>query len=569
LAGTDPSRLARQPVFAALTLLIAVILALVAAGALAGWRIYSLGNHRFIDQAGPFFAVTEDLANEMLNEETGVRGYVITGDPSTLGPYRQGLKYARAELALIKKDESFDPRIPHDLAAMTRVVNVLQAYYAREIALVRSGPAGRRRAARDTLLGKRHFDHLRGASAALIADAAAVVKRSHNEQHATLVNSIVFLGVVGAIALAITVGLLRFVPRRLLGLVREEREAREAAQEGADAARALAHVRDAVLLLDENGTTRYANPAARELLGDAELGALLDELRPGDGTTAGPRPITVGGGERWLTFAETPFEGGRVVVLRDVSEDMRLERLRSDFVATAAHELRTPLAAVYGAVRTLRHPVHELSPEVSAQFLAMIEDEAERLKLVMDQLLVSAQLDRDEIQLHKEAVDIADLSRSVVGAVDIRKPDGIELAVDAPDGSVEVDADGERLRQVLGNLLDNAIKYSPNGGQVAILVEARDGFGAIEVADRGLGIPAHEQRRIFEKFYRLDPSMTRGIGGSGLGLYISRELVRQMGGQIRVESRLGEGATFIVLLPLARAAKVRDSVPAAEGAKNG
>jgi signal transduction histidine kinase len=557
LAETDPDRVARQPVFVALALLIVVIVSLVAAGGYAVWRIYSLGNHRFIDQAGPFFAVTEDLANEMLNEETAVRGYVITSDRATLAPYRQGLKYTKLELALIKKDEAFDPRIPRDLARMTREVDALQKFYGREVALVKSGPAGQKRAASDTLIGKNHFDHLRGASRALIADAAAVIKRSHDEQHGTLVGSIAFLGIVGALALALTIGLLLFVPRRLLGLVREEREARHEAQEGADASRALAHVRDAVLLLDRDGALRYANPAARTLFADADVDAVLEELRQGNVTAAGPRPVSLAGRERWLTFAETPFDGGHVAVLRDVSEDMRLERLRADFVATAAHELRTPLAAVYGAVRTLRHSEHELSEEISAQFLAMIEDEAERLKLVMDQLLVSAQLDRDEVTLHQEVVDIAGLCKSVVGAVDVRKPERIELGVDAPENAVEVDADGERLRQVVANLLDNAIKYSPGGGRVEVRVGLRGGSGTIEVSDHGLGIPVHEQQRIFEKFYRLDPSMTRGIGGSGLGLYISRELVRQMGGEIRVESKLGEGSTFTVLLPLTRIARLR------------
>ena len=128
--------------------------------------------------------------------------------------------------------------------------------------------------------------------------------------------------------------------------------------------------------------------------------------------------------------------------------------------------------------------------------------------------------------------------------------------MEAPE-PVEVDADGERLRQVVANLLDNAIKYSPGGGRVEVRVGMRGGSGTIEVADQGLGIPAHEQQRIFEKFYRLDPSMTRGIGGSGLGLYISRELVRQMGGEILVKSQLGDGSTFTVLLPLARVARLR------------
>jgi signal transduction histidine kinase len=119
---------------------------------------------------------------------------------------------------------------------------------------------------------------------------------------------------------------------------------------------------------------------------------------------------------------------------------------------------------------------------------------------------------------------------------------------------VTVDADADRLRQVIANLLDNAIKYSPGGGRVELRISQENGTGVIEVADHGLGIPAHEQQRIFEKFYRLDPSMTRGIGGSGLGLYISRELIEQMGGHLSVSSRVGQGSTFTVTLPLSAVA---------------
>ena len=104
---------------------------------------------------------------------------------------------------------------------------------------------------------------------------------------------------------------------------------------------------------------------------------------------------------------------------------------------------------------------------------------------------------------------------------------------------------------MIANLLDNAIKYSPGGGRVELRVVANGNSGMIEVADQGLGVPANEQRRIFEKFYRVDPSMSRGIGGSGLGLYISRELVQQMGGQLSLTSRLGQGSTFTITLPLA------------------
>ena len=548
----DEGRSAQRPIFVALALLVCIVVALVGAGALAAYRIYSLGNHRFIDQAGPFFAVTEDLAVEMLNEETGVRGYVITADPATLKPYRQGRRYVKLELALIAKDQSFDPHIPAHLAAMRSEVGRLDAYFQRQIALVGSGPAGQRQARTNVLTGKSHFDHLRLASGALINDAAAVVRRSHQEQHRTLVAWFVALGLAGAVAVAIAIALLRVVPRRLFLLYREEREAREEAEEGADAARALAHVRDAVLLLEDGGGVRYWNPAAEALFGgDADVSRVLAEL--GGAGAGGPRPVTIGEREHWLTFAESRLDDSRVVVLRDVTDDQRLERLRADFVATAAHELRTPLAAVYGAVRTLRREDRELSPDVSAQFLAMIESEAERLKLVMDQLLVSAQLDRADIQLQRQVVDLSGLCQSVAGSVELRRPESIELTLDCPEAGVVVDADPERLRQVVANLLDNAIKYSPNGGRIELRTYEQGGFGLIEVTDSGLGIPPDEHHRIFEKFYRLDPSMTRGIGGSGLGLYISRELVEQMGGVLSVDSRLGAGSTFTVMLPLAKA----------------
>jgi signal transduction histidine kinase len=555
----DAARRAQQPVRVAIALLICVVGALVAMGAIASWRIYTLGNHRFIDQAGPFFGVTEDLAVEMLNEETGVRGYVITADPKTLAPYYQGKKYVNVELALIAKDASFDPKIPGHLAAMRREVARLQVYFANQIALVKSGPAGQRRAQANVLAGKGHFDHLRQASRDLINDAASVIKRSHHEQRGTLLTSFAILGTAGFVAIAIAAGLLLTVPRRLYRLYREERMARRAAEQSADASRALAHVREAVVLLDEDGVVRYWNPPAGALFGLVAGGGMSTDLEHAlnefhrAGENPGSRPLTFDGHERWLTCAESPFDGGRVVVFRDMTDDHRLEQLRSDFVATAAHELRTPLAAVYGAVRTLRQDEYKLSKDVSEQFLEMIENESERLKLVMDQLLVSAQIDRADIRLHRQPVEAVGLCEGVVDSVRVRKPDAIELALES-HAAVTVDADPERLRQVIANLLDNAIKYSPRGGLVELRVSATDGVGVIEVADQGLGIPAHEHQRIFEKFYRLDPSMTLGIGGSGLGLYISRELVQQMGGRLSVDSRFGAGSTFTVTLPIAKPA---------------
>ena len=141
-----------------------------------------------------------------------------------------------------------------------------------------------------------------------------------------------------------------------------------------------------------------------------------------------------------------------------------------------------------------------------------------------------------------------DLCESAVESARVRAPETIELALDVPE-SVVVDTDPSRLRQVIVNLLDNAVKYSPRGGRVELRVAERDGSIAIEVADQGLGIPEEAQERIFEKFVRLDPEMRRGVGGSGLGLYISQELVERMGGRLRVDSQPGHGSTFTIQLP--------------------
>jgi signal transduction histidine kinase len=548
----EAARRAQRPVRVALALLICVVIGLVAAGGYASYRIYSLGNHRFNDQAGPFFAVTEDLAVEMLNEETGVRGYVITGDPKTLGPYRQGRKYVRIELALIAKDSSFDANIPPHLAAMRERVATLEAYFAHEIALVRSGPKGQREAAASILAGKGHFDHLRAASAALIADAGNVVKRTQHEQHKTLIFWLTVLGVAGLGAVAIAAGLLFFVPRRLYTLFREERIARREAERGANAARALAHVREAVILIDDTGRVRYANPAAVVLfrLADDGLDSPLLGQALADAPAAAPKRTRLFGRDHWLTSTQTRFDGGDVVVLRDVSEDHRLERLRSDFVATAAHELRTPLSAVYGAVRTLRRTESPLPPDLQEQFLEMIEVQSDRLRLLMDQLLVSAQLDEVDLQLRTGPVDATAVCDEVISAASVHKPQDIQLLLREPSSPVRLEADGDRLKQVVANLVDNAVKYSPGGGQISVSVSADRTAGTIDVADRGLGIPADEQERIFQKFYRLDPSMTNGVGGSGLGLYISRELIRQMGGELTVRSTYGTGSTFTIMLPL-------------------
>jgi two-component system phosphate regulon sensor histidine kinase PhoR len=350
------------------------------------------------------------------------------------------------------------------------------------------------------------------------------------------------------------------VPRRIWSLYDVERELRESAERGARASRSLEHVDDAVVLLDERGTIRHWNPAATAYLGTPEADALdrplaqvvpelplIEQALSREGGEA-VVPLERDAVERWFVARETRFPEGRVLVLQDVTGERELERTRSDFLATASHELRTPLAAVYGAVRTLRRDDRPSSRELDEQLLAMIETESHRLAEIVEQILVSTEVDRGSVPLRTEACDLRELCASAVESARMRAPETIELSVDVPEGTV-VHTDPSRLRQVVVNLLDNAVKYSPDGGRVDVRVAASDGSVAIEVADEGLGIPEEAQERIFEKFVRLDPEMRRGVGGSGLGLYISQELVERMGGRLRVDSRPGRGSTFTIQLP--------------------
>jgi signal transduction histidine kinase len=338
------------------------------------------------------------------------------------------------------------------------------------------------------------------------------------------------------------------------------------AGKGANAARALAYVADGVVLLDDDDIVRYWNRAAEIITSVPEQNAagqrVADVLpawsalvshvplvQPGEALARPVTvPITIQGRELWISVSGVDFAEGRVYALRDVTDEQALEKARSDFVATASHELRTPLAAIYGAIRTVRRDDVELADEDKTAFLEIIEAESVRLAQIVDQILVAGQLDADAVDFDLETFDPADLAEGVIESAALHLPEGVSLSV-TKEQTQPIIGDANKLRQVLVNLVDNAIKYSPEGGDVEIRLESSNGEYVIQIVDEGLGIPSSERERIFEKFYRLDPQQTRGVGGSGLGLYICRELVERMNGQIEVESEPGRGSRFTVRLP--------------------
>ena len=327
----------------------------------------------------------------------------------------------------------------------------------------------------------------------------------------------------------------------------------------AQAAQALEFVGDGVFLVGSAGVIRLWNPAAARITGLAEndvvgMGAAATLVDwPLDQASERPQTFPFDGprGELWISLTAAEFPHGTVYAFRDLTDERAVEQLRSDFVSTVSHELRTPLAAIYGAAMTLRREDVVLGHEQSAGMLEVISGESERLARIVNDILLASRLDSGAAAVSIGRTDATELARSVIAAAGAHVPADVELVLTAPEPGPHVAADADGLLQVLVNLVENGVKYSPNGGRVELELEQLEGRVRFAVRDRGLGIPASEQERIFEKFFRLDPNLSRGVGGTGLGLYISRELVRRMGGRIRVESEPGRGSTFSFELPLA------------------
>ncbi len=343
------------------------------------------------------------------------------------------------------------------------------------------------------------------------------------------------------------------------------------AQERAHAAEALEYVDDGVFLVDEAGIVGLWNPTAAvslrrpavEAVGRPIAELLTDwpslqsripvasEPQAGGASRAQTLPVEVQGEERWLSISAVRFPGGTVYAFRDVTDERAVEQMKTDFVSTVSHELRTPLAAIYGAAMTLRRRdvvVDELQRD---RLLEVVSNESDRLARIVNDILWASRLESGRMSIAIERCDAVALATEVVDVLRARAPEGIEVAVSKPRGLPPVAADPDKLRQILTNLIDNAIKYSPDGGRVEVEIGRSGGRVRFRVTDEGLGVPPVEQDRIFEKFFRLDPNLTRGVGGTGLGLYISRELVTRMNGRIWVVSDGRDGSSFFLELPIA------------------
>ena len=330
----------------------------------------------------------------------------------------------------------------------------------------------------------------------------------------------------------------------------------------------LANIADGIVAVDREGKVVLWNRAAEQITGipaeDAQgrtpADVLQRTLESGSDTPVGDRfvPIVRGREEVWLSVTEAVMRdpagivAGRIFAFRDISSDRLVEQMKSDFVSTVSHELRTPLTSIYGFAETLLRQDVLFGEEERRTFLGYIASESQRLTGIVDALLNVARLDTGDLQVNLSATDVRDVVGEAVETMQGTGSNGHRFIVDLPDEPLPATADREKLRQVCSILLDNALRYSPDGGTVTVGVERKQDTVEVSVADEGIGIPQSDQEQIFRKFYRGADAETRvGQGGTGLGLFIARGLVTAMGGRIWVESREGEGSTFAFQLPAA------------------
>jgi two-component system phosphate regulon sensor histidine kinase PhoR len=326
----------------------------------------------------------------------------------------------------------------------------------------------------------------------------------------------------------------------------------------------LAALDEGVVLMDERGGIRYANPAAMRLLGRmaadfplAASGAGQDPFIPPvlrrlvaqafEAGSVREQEIEIGQRARTVLASAFPAGGDGLVllVLRDVTEARRVDAIRRDFVAAASHELKTPVASIQASAETLSHAMEE-DPPAARRFVANLQRDAERLSRIVMDLLDLSRLESERPALEPVRLDL--LAHEEVERVGERTRDA-GLVVEVTADPVTVRGSRKDLALVLSNLLDNAVRYTREGGTIRVQVAGRNGEARLTVSDTGVGIPSRDLPRIFERFYRVDRARSRETGGTGLGLAIVKHVAEQHGGRVEATSELGKGSTFVVAIP--------------------
>src|SRR6266487_1963671 len=338
----------------------------------------------------------------------------------------------------------------------------------------------------------------------------------------------------------------------------------------------LSAMEDGLLVVDSSRRVTLVNERFRQLFAPHEIlpGApLLDTVR--NSQLEKLIVATLGAGEqkqtelglldpqnhreRWMQVSAVPMKDdvggmtGAVVLFHDITELKRTDQMRSDFVANVSHELRTPLSILRGYIETLIDDPKSSSQE-RTRILEVMDRHSKRLGLLVDDLLTLAQLESPDSKLQLSEVDLPKLFGDVVSDWEKKfAKKGLKVVLDLAPDVPTIRADAARLGEVLDNLLDNAVKYSPQNGKIHLQVELRGDDVALSVSDNGVGVGQNDLPRIFERFYRADKARSRELGGTGLGLAIVKHIAQLHGGRVKAESQLGRGTTVRVLLPVSGA----------------
>jgi two-component system phosphate regulon sensor histidine kinase PhoR len=338
---------------------------------------------------------------------------------------------------------------------------------------------------------------------------------------------------------------------------------------------------DPLLLMTDDQTISFANAAAEAVFGDGLVGRELATVLRAPAVLAAAEAVNAGAGPREVAYEiggdqprrfvgrmqvlgdAFPTRGAIALLLHDVTELWRTERLRADFVANASHEIRTPLATLVGAVETMLGPARD-DPEARQRFLEMMQDHAQRIERLVDDLLSLSRIERVEHEAPNAAVGLHAVLQLAITTLDWKaQARSVTVKLDLADDLAGVSGDADELGQVFQNLIDNAIKYGDPESDVTVTVrpvepgttvegwQAQGPALAVTVADHGPGIPPEHLPRLTERFYRVDKARSRQLGGTGLGLAIVKHIVARHRGALAIESEPGQGSRFTVYLNIA------------------
>lgn len=327
----------------------------------------------------------------------------------------------------------------------------------------------------------------------------------------------------------------------------------------------LKHMTDGVITFNMDGKVTYINPAARQMLGVKEedttfksiFGKFADinmeKIIYLDSWTSSEKKIENDQGTMSLFFIpfrdDLDMPAGVMVVIQDITEHVKLDNMRKEFVADVSHELKTPITSIKGYSETLLDG--DCDKETEKHFLHVIDDNADRMERLVQDLLTLSKYDNNRATNKPTEFDLGELAKLCKEKFDIeikRKNQDVNCFVTADVPNVYADKDG--IERVILNILSNSIKYTPDGGKIDIYVGYVHNDAYVKIKDTGIGIPKNDLDRIFERFYRVDKARSRQLGGTGLGLSIAKEIIEKNNGSINIKSKVNEGTEVVIQIPV-------------------